>query len=99
MIVVSHDRTLLNLLHSVWELNKRGITVYGGNYDFYAAQKALESESPQEADVAEVSCRSRQFSVRFIVHPAVLCGGISFFTGQRCAPRKASQAVGRAIRI
>ena len=45
MIVVSHDKTLLNLLDTVYELSKRGITVYGGNYDFYAEQKAIESNA------------------------------------------------------
>ncbi|MBE7174282.1 MAG: ABC-F family ATP-binding cassette domain-containing protein [Williamsia sp.] len=42
MIVVSHDRKLLNLLDPVCELGKEGITVYGGSYDFYAVQKQLE---------------------------------------------------------
>jgi len=42
LMVVSHDRTLLNLLTKVYELSERGISVYGGNYDFYAAQKATE---------------------------------------------------------
>lgn len=45
LVVVSHDRTLLNLLNVVFELDKRGIAIYGGNYDFYAAQKALEGEA------------------------------------------------------
>ncbi|QEM13387.1 ribosomal protection-like ABC-F family protein [Mucilaginibacter rubeus] len=45
LLVVSHDRTLLNLLNTVCELSKRGITVYGGNYDFYAEQKDIESEA------------------------------------------------------
>ena len=45
LIVVSHDRTLLNLLNTVYELSKRGITVYGGNYDFYAEQKMIESNA------------------------------------------------------
>lgn len=45
LVVVSHDRTLLNLLHTVCELGKRGITVYGGNYDFYAEQKTIENEA------------------------------------------------------
>lgn len=45
LVVVSHDRTLLNLLNTVCELGKRGITVYGGNYDFYAEQKAIEQEA------------------------------------------------------
>ncbi|WP_018631272.1 ribosomal protection-like ABC-F family protein [Niabella aurantiaca] len=39
LILVSHDRKLLNLLGTICELDKRGISIYGGNYDFYAAQK------------------------------------------------------------
>ena len=45
LVVVSHDRTLLNLLNAVYELGPRGITVYGGNYDFYAEQKTIESNA------------------------------------------------------
>ncbi|MBE9461426.1 ribosomal protection-like ABC-F family protein [Dyadobacter subterraneus] len=45
LVVVSHDITLLNILHKVFELGKHGITVYGGNYDFYAEQKRIESEA------------------------------------------------------
>src|SRR3546814_16070269 len=45
IVVVSHDRTLLNLLHTIYELSKRGLTTYGGNYDFYAAQKVIESDA------------------------------------------------------
>jgi ATPase subunit of ABC transporter with duplicated ATPase domains len=45
LVVVSHDRTLLNLLNTVYELSKRGITTYGGNYDFYASQKAIEGNA------------------------------------------------------
>lgn len=45
MIVVSHDRTLLNLLETVCELGKEGIRIYGGNYDFYAEQKRLELQA------------------------------------------------------
>ena len=45
LVVVSHDRTLLNLLDTVLELNKRGISLYGGNYEFYAEQKAVESQA------------------------------------------------------
>lgn len=35
LIVVSHDRSLLNLLNTTIELNNKGINRYGGNYDFY----------------------------------------------------------------
>lgn len=45
LIVVSHDRKLLNLLDTVCELNKHGIKVYGGNYDFYKEQKQLENKA------------------------------------------------------
>ena len=44
-MVVSHDRQLLNLLDPVYELNERGIKAYGGNYDFYAGQKEIESNA------------------------------------------------------
>lgn len=42
---MSHDRKLLNLLNTVFELSKRGIHVYGGNYDFYAEQKQIEQNA------------------------------------------------------
>lgn len=45
MIIVSHDRKLLNLLNTVCELSQQGIKVYGGNYDFYAEQKQIESNA------------------------------------------------------
>lgn len=45
LAVVSHDKTLLNLLSTVCELNASGITVYGGNYDFYSEQLAIEKNA------------------------------------------------------
>ncbi|MNV41603.1 ABC transporter ATP-binding protein uup [compost metagenome] len=42
LLIVSHDRKLLNLLDKICVLDKRGITVYGGNYEFYQAQKSVE---------------------------------------------------------
>ncbi|GGC36658.1 ABC transporter ATP-binding protein [Parapedobacter defluvii] len=47
LIVVSHDRVLLNLLDTVSELDKQGITTYGGNYDFYREQKQLADHARQ----------------------------------------------------
>lgn len=48
LVVVSHDRTLLNLLARVYELSRHGIVMYGGNYDFYAEQKQAERNALQE---------------------------------------------------
>ncbi|MCC3151587.1 ABC-F family ATP-binding cassette domain-containing protein [Hymenobacter sp. BT770] len=45
LLVVSHDRKLLNLLPSVCELSRRGIALYGGNYEFYSEQKQVESHA------------------------------------------------------
>lgn len=48
VLVVSHDRTLLNLLSQTMELSGTGITVYGGNYDFYKEQKEVQLQALQE---------------------------------------------------
>lgn len=45
LVVISHDRTLLNLPDMVCELNKSGIKVYGGNYEYYVQQKEIEHEA------------------------------------------------------
>tara|TARA_R110002049_G_scaffold25956_4_gene90710 strand:+ start:9326 stop:10915 length:1590 start_codon:yes stop_codon:yes gene_type:complete len=45
LIVVSHDRKLLNFLDTVCEISKNGIKVYGGNYKFYEQQKQIENNA------------------------------------------------------
>ncbi|WP_343669255.1 ABC-F family ATP-binding cassette domain-containing protein [Chitinophaga sp.] len=45
IVVVSHDRQLLQLPDQVFELSKKGISIYGGNYDFYLAQKQIENNA------------------------------------------------------
>jgi len=47
LLVVSHDRTLLNLLPEICELEKHQINYYGGNYEFYK-QKTLMQEALQQ---------------------------------------------------
>ncbi|KAG4080536.1 hypothetical protein HA402_013994 [Bradysia odoriphaga] len=48
LLVVSHDQQLLRLCEPIWELQPDGIRAYGGNYDFYAAQKATETAALQQ---------------------------------------------------
>ena len=45
LVIVSHDRKLLNLLDTTCEMQKDGITAYGGNYDFYTRQKEIAINS------------------------------------------------------
>ncbi|MCE4564962.1 ABC-F family ATP-binding cassette domain-containing protein [Maribellus sp. CM-23] len=45
LLVVSHDRKLLNLLEAIYELTKKGVAVYGSNYDFYVQQKQIEANA------------------------------------------------------
>lgn len=47
VIVVSHDRTLLNQLSSIYEMSRNGMAYYAGNYEFYKEQKELEIEALQ----------------------------------------------------
>lgn len=52
MVVVSHDRTLLNLFPITYELECSVIKCYGGNYEFYRKQKDLE-KAALHADLEE----------------------------------------------
>lgn len=45
LLIASHDRKLLDMVDTVSELSSHGITVYGGNYGFYAEQKQVESKA------------------------------------------------------
>jgi len=48
LIIVSHDRALLNLLDDMAEMSPKGIKRYGGNYAFYEAQKEIERHALQQ---------------------------------------------------
>ncbi len=56
MLVVSHDRTLLNLMDTTCELQQGGLAVYGGNYDFYTMQK----EAQQNARIHDLHNREKE---------------------------------------
>jgi len=58
LLIVSHDRKLLNHLPVICEMKKDGITTYGGNYDFYREQKEIELKAlNQDVQNKEVSLR------------------------------------------
>ena len=46
-VIVSHDRELLRRVDKIIELNNGKIHVYGGNYDFWVAQKLVERANIQ----------------------------------------------------
>lgn len=48
IIVISHDRTLLDLMDNIYELSPKGIKHYSGNYTFYFQQKELEYKKFQQ---------------------------------------------------
>ncbi|MBD8094331.1 ABC-F family ATP-binding cassette domain-containing protein [Pseudomonas fluorescens] len=45
LVVVSHDRQLLNTLSRIVELSPLGMRVYGGNYDAYRQQRDTEQHA------------------------------------------------------
>ena len=52
-------RSLLNLLDTTYELTHRGITLYGGNYDFYREQKEIEGRAlEQRIDAEQAALRA-----------------------------------------
>ena len=45
VVIVSHDRALLQQIDKIIELQNGKLKVYGGNYDFYLAQKQIETDN------------------------------------------------------
>lgn len=45
IVLVSHDRALLNRQHITYELSALGIKRYGGNYDYYRQEKQIQVDS------------------------------------------------------
>lgn len=62
LIVISHDRALLNLMDEIIELTTLGASVYGGNYEFYVEQKSIEQAARelQLHDAKKIMQKSKQ---------------------------------------
>ena len=45
VVIVSHDRELLQQMDKIIELQNGKLKIYGGNYDFYLEQKQIESDT------------------------------------------------------
>lgn len=52
IVVISHDRTLLDMMDHIYELTPKGIRHYMGNYTFYRQQKEIEENKLQQDIVA-----------------------------------------------
>lgn len=47
LVMISHDRALLELMDEIVELSPTGLAVYGGNYSHYVAARELEQQAFQ----------------------------------------------------
>ncbi len=59
LLLVSHDRSLLAHVDEIVELSAQGLRSYGGNYAFYAQQRALEQAGFASALQAEKAGEKR----------------------------------------
>lgn len=65
LLIISHDRELLELMDQIVELTAHGIKTYGGNYSFYCEQKEIMQEAGARAvDDAEKLLQKNQRSVQ-----------------------------------
>jgi ATPase subunit of ABC transporter with duplicated ATPase domains len=48
LLLISHDRVLLEVMDSVAELTPSAITIYGGNYSFYREVQRQKSQNAQD---------------------------------------------------
>lgn len=65
LLVISHDRQLLESMERIVELSSLGLRSYGGNYSFYAQAKAQEQQGAlAELDRAKRERRREEQSMR-----------------------------------
>ncbi len=49
LLLVSHDRQLLDLMDETWVLSATGMAIFGGNYSFYAEQQSLADAALEQS--------------------------------------------------
>lgn len=65
LLVVSHDRQLLESMERIVELSPAGLSSYGGNYTFYAEARAQEKQSAlQNLDQIKLERRRQEQVMR-----------------------------------
>lgn len=67
LVLISHDRGLLEYVDEIVELSPQGLTVYGGNYSQYAAQREQEQTAFQSAlqgERAQAKREQREMAVQ-----------------------------------
>jgi ATPase subunit of ABC transporter with duplicated ATPase domains len=62
IVIVSHDRSLLNQLEFMYEMNATGLTGYMGDYDFYLEEKKIIQDALQ-SDVKHLEKELRKTKV------------------------------------
>jgi ATPase subunit of ABC transporter with duplicated ATPase domains len=68
MIIVSHDRGLLRLVDVTVEMDHLGLTVYGGNYDFYKEQKEIRTKAlKQQLTMEKKKLKERIETARTVI--------------------------------
>ena len=68
LLLISHDRELLELVGTVWELTSKGIKSYGGGYSFYAEKKGAELAAlEREIVVARDEVQRKQLAAQAAV--------------------------------
>lgn len=64
MLIVSHDRELLNKMDRILEISNLGIRSYGGNFSFYLEQKQLEDNAARKKFVSAEENLKKQVTAR-----------------------------------